>query len=153
LRAELENDPGVLIMIARLATLVFLAVLPTNWRPPDHGTFRIAESAGVGEQSQCETDLAIGRYYVGKRDYTAGINRFKSIVQKCPTFSGTPEALAHLAKGYLVLGIPLQAQTAVAVLERKFPSTQFTADARSALSAAGLEPLEDEKSWIAKAFQ
>jgi outer membrane protein assembly factor BamD len=128
-------------------------MLLADWRPPDDGTVRVADSAVGGQQSQCEKDLAVGRYYVGKHDYVAGINRFKSIVQKCPTFSGTPEALAHLAKGYLVLAIPLEAQTAVAVLERKFPSTQFTADARSALTTAGLEPLEDKKSLIALAFQ
>ena len=144
---------GWMSMIARLAALVFLAMLLANWRPPEDGAIRVAESDGGEQQSQCEKDLAVGRYYVGKRDYVAGINRFRSIVQKCPTFSGTPEALAHLAKGYLILGIPLEAQTAVAVLERKFPGTQFTADARNALSAAGLEPLEDKKSWIALAFQ
>ncbi|MGY8705350.1 outer membrane protein assembly factor BamD [Bradyrhizobium sp. 18BD] len=133
--------------------MVFLLILLANWRPPQDGTVRVAESAGGVQQSECERDLAVGRYYVGKRDYVAGINRFKSIIQKCPAFSGAPEALAHLAKGYLVLGIPSEAQTAVAVLERMFPTTQFTADARNVLSTAGLVPLEDKKSWIALAFQ
>jgi hypothetical protein len=49
--------------------------------------------------------------------------------------------------------IASQAQTADAVLERKFPGIQITVEARNALGSAGLIPVEDEKSWIALAFQ
>jgi outer membrane protein assembly factor BamD len=114
---------------------------------------RVAESTGIGKPSQCDNDLAVVRYYAGKRDYTAAIGRLKVVVQKCPTSSDTPEVLARLAEAHLVLGIASQAQTAVAVLERKFPSARFTVEARNALSSAGLTPVEDEKSWIALAFQ
>jgi outer membrane protein assembly factor BamD len=89
----------------------------------------------------------------GKRDYTAAVYRLKIVVQKCPTSSDTPEVLARLAEAYLVFGIASEAQTAVAVLERKFPGAQFTIEARNALSSAGLIPVADEKSWIALAFQ
>jgi outer membrane protein assembly factor BamD len=112
---------------------------------------RVAE--GAGKPSRCDNGLAIVRYYVGKRDYTAAIGRLKTVIQKCPTSSDTPEALAHLAEAYLVFGIASEAQTAVAVLERKFASARFTAEARHALSAAGLVPVEDKRFRIALAFQ
>jgi outer membrane protein assembly factor BamD len=119
--------------------------------------FRLAESAGVGRQATastaCDKDMAVGRYYVAKRDYTAAVGRLKGVVTHCPMSSDIPEALAHLTKILLALGITSQAQTAAAVLERKFPSGQSTIEARDALRSVGLEPAEDEKSWIALAFQ
>ena len=140
-------------MVVKFATLVLVGSIIASWRPPGDGMVRVAESTGIGTQSQCDNGLAVGRYYIDKRDYTAAIGRLKIVVQKCTTSSDTPEVLARLAEAFLVLGIASQAQTAVAVLERKFPSAQFTVEARNALSSARLIPVEDEKSWIALAFQ
>jgi len=140
-------------MVVKFATLVLVGSIIASWRLPGDGMVRVAESTGIGKQSQCDNDLAVGRYYVGKRDYTAAINRLKTVVQKCPTSSDTPEVLARLADAFVACGVASQAQTAVAVLERKFPSARFTVEARNALSSAGLIPVEDEKSWIALAFQ
>ena len=139
-------------MVVKLATLVLVGSIIASWRPPGDGMVRVAESTEIGRQSQCDNGLAVGRYYVGKRDYTAAIGRLKIVVQKCPTSSDTPEVLARLAEAYLVVGIASQAQTADAVLER-FPGIQITVEARNALGSAGLIPVEDEKSWIALAFQ
>jgi len=140
-------------MVVKFATLVLVGSIIGSWRLPGDGMVRVAESTGIGKQSQCDNDLAVGRYYVGKRDYTAAINRLKTVVQKCLTSSDTPEVLARLADAFVACGVASQAQTAVAVLERKFPSTRFTVEARNTLRSAGLRPVEDEKSWIALAVQ
>jgi hypothetical protein len=140
-------------MVVKFATLVLAGSVIASWQPPRDGMVRVAEGAGIGEPSQCDGGLAVVRYYVGKRDYTAAIGRLKSVIQKCPPSSDTPEALARPAEAYLVFGIASEAQTAVAVLERKFASARFTVEARNALSSAGLVPVEDRKSWIALAFQ
>jgi hypothetical protein len=146
-------------MAVRLATLALLGLSLAGWRPPDERMLWPAESLGADEQAvdsvapQCDKDSAVGRYYFTRRDYVAAVGRFKIVVTHCPTSSDIPEALAHLTKIFLTLGIPSQAQTAVAVLERKFPSSQSTIEARNALGSVGLEPAEDEKSWITLAFR
>jgi outer membrane protein assembly factor BamD len=138
-------------MVVKFATLVLAGSIVASGQLPGDEMVRVAE--GIGKQSQCDNDLAVGRYYIGKRDYTPAIHRLKILVQKCPTSSNTPEILARLAEAYLVFGIASEAQTAVAVLERKYPGARFTVEARDALGLAGLIPVEDEKSWIALAFQ
>ena len=98
-------------------------------------------------------DMEIGRYYVGKRDYTAGLNRFKVVVMTFPTSPQAEEALARLTDVYLVLSIPSEAQTAAAVLARKFPDGPWAQAAREALNAVGLAPSENAASWISRAFR
>jgi|EndMetStandDraft_8_1072994.scaffolds.fasta_scaffold366773_1 Outer membrane lipoprotein len=146
-------------MVVLFASLALLGPVLLTGDPSDVEILRVAEGNGIAKQSsdliapQCDRDLPIGRYYLGKRDFTAAIGRFKIMLQKCPTSSDTPEALQHLTGAFLAMGIPLQAQTAVAVLERKFPGARSTIEARKALGSAGLTPREDEKSWIAHAFR
>ena len=140
-------------MVVKFATLVLAGSILASWRPPGDGMVRVAEAPESARLSQCDSDLAVARYYVGNRNYTPAINRLKIVIQKCPTSSDTAEALGRLAEAYLVLGVASQAQTAVAVLERKFAGTRFTVEARNALGSAGLVPVEDEKSWIALAFR
>ena len=140
-------------MVVKFTTLILLGSTIAGWCQSDDEIIRIAESTAIGTPSRCDSHLAVGRYYVGKRDYTAAIGRLKVAVQKCPTSSDTPEILAHLAEAFLAHGVASQAQIAVAVLERKFPGARFTVEARNALSSAGHNPVEDENSWIALAFQ
>jgi outer membrane assembly lipoprotein YfiO len=66
-------------------------------------------------------EMTVGRWYMVKRDYTAAINRFNGVVRQYPTSTFVEEALAGLAEAYLTMGITREAQTAGAVLARKFP--------------------------------
>jgi outer membrane protein assembly factor BamD len=101
-----------------------------------------------------EKELKVGRYYVDKkRNYTGAINRFRTVVTQYPTSASSEEALSHLAESYLAIGINQEAQTAVAVLIRKFPDGHWSREARDKLSSAGFEPVEDETSWISRAFR
>jgi outer membrane protein assembly factor BamD len=97
--------------------------------------------------------MEVARYLIGKLDYTAALNRLKIVVTKFQTTRYVEEALADLAEAYLVLGIPAEAETAVAVLDRRFPNGPWTAKAHTALTAAGFKPIEDERSWISQAFK
>jgi Transposase, Mutator family len=65
----------------------------------------------------------------------------------------TTNAVEALHRSYLTLGIPSPAQAATAALNRKFPESRWRADALDILQKARLEPAEDEKSWISRAFQ
>jgi len=65
----------------------------------------------------------------------------------------TEEALERLTEAYMALGITNEAQTAAAILGHNFPDSQWYKDAYDLLKTGGLEPREDEGSWISKAFK
>jgi outer membrane protein assembly factor BamD len=60
-------------------------------------------------------EMDVGRYYMQKRDYTAAINRFKTVVTQYQTTRQVEEALARLTEAYMTIGIVGEAQTAAAV--------------------------------------
>ena len=57
-------------------------------------------------------EMDVGRYYMEKRDFTAAINRFKTVVDKFQTTSHVPEALERLTESYVALGVFAEAQKA-----------------------------------------
>jgi outer membrane protein assembly factor BamD len=93
-------------------------------------------------------EMDTGRYYLVKHDYLAAINRFKRVVTQYPTTRHVDEALERLTESYLAVGIIKEAQTAVAVLGRKFPDSRWYKNALDLLKKDGLEPHEDDGSWI-----
>ncbi|NJM31130.1 MAG: outer membrane protein assembly factor BamD [Rhizobiales bacterium] len=97
-------------------------------------------------------EMEVGRYYLKKGSYLAGINRFKRVVTDYQTTSHTPEALYRLAEGYMALGVKSEAQTAAAVLGHNFPNSQWYKDAYTLVSSDGLQPLENQDSWISRLF-
>jgi outer membrane protein assembly factor BamD len=97
--------------------------------------------------------LDIGRSYFGEREYLAALNRLKVVVTQFHGSRHVEEALALLTEAYLALGNDSEAQTATAVLRRKFPHGHWSAEAQDALRAARLEPAEDATSWISRALQ
>ena len=66
-------------------------------------------------------EMDIGRYYLKRHNYTAAINRFRTVVSQYQRTNQTEEALARLAEAYMALGIANEAQTAAAVLGHNFP--------------------------------
>jgi outer membrane protein assembly factor BamD len=69
-------------------------------------------------------EMSIGRYYMQKRDYTAAINRFKTVVTQYQTTRHVEEALERLTEAYMAIGIVSEAQTAAAVLGHNFQGLQ-----------------------------
>lgn len=98
-------------------------------------------------------EMNIGRYYMGKRDYTAAINRFKTVVTQYQTTRHVEEALARLTEAYMAIGIVGEAQTAAAVLGHNFPDSRWYKDAYNLVKSGGLEPSENQGSWISRAFK
>jgi outer membrane protein assembly factor BamD len=97
-------------------------------------------------------EMLVGRYYLNRHNYAAAINRFREVLFKYQTTRHTEEALLRLTEAYLALGIPGEAQTAAAVLGHNFPESDWYKDAYTLLEGSGLQPHEDEGSWISKAF-
>ncbi len=50
-------------------------------------------------------EMNVGRYYMQKRNYTAAINRFKTVVTQYQTTRHVEEALARLTEAYMAIGI------------------------------------------------
>ena len=98
-------------------------------------------------------EMETGRFYQKKRDYIASINRFKVVITQYQTTRHVAEALMRLTEMYMSLGIVNEAQTAAAVLGHNFPDSQWYKEAYRLVKGSGLEPHEDQGSWISKAFK
>jgi outer membrane protein assembly factor BamD len=98
-------------------------------------------------------EMDIGRYYLKKKDYTGAINRFKVVVTKYQTTRHVEEALMRLTESYMALGVVDEAQTAAAVLGHNFPDSQWYKHAYAVVKTSGVEPKENQGSWISKAFK
>ena len=98
-------------------------------------------------------EMTVGRYYMEKRDYTAAINRFKTVVTQYQTTRHVEEALARLTEAYMAIGIVGEAQTAAAVLGHNFPDSRWYKDAYNLVKSGGLEPSENKGSYISRAFK
>jgi outer membrane protein assembly factor BamD len=98
-------------------------------------------------------EMNVGRYYMEKRDYTAAINRFKTVVTQYQTTRHVEEALARLTEAYMAIGIIGEAQTAAAVLGHNFPDSKWYKDAYNLVKSGGVEPSENKGSYISKAFK
>src|ERR1700736_906196 len=98
-------------------------------------------------------EMDVGRYNLQKRDYTAAINRFKTVVTQYQTTRHVEEALARLTEAYMAIGIVGEAQTAAAVLGHNFPDSRWYKDAYNLVKSGGVEPSENTGSYISKAFK
>lgn len=98
-------------------------------------------------------EMSVGRFYLGQRNYTAAINRFREVVSRYQTTRHVEEALMRLTEAYMAVGVTNEAQTAAAVLGHNFPDSPWYKDAYSLVQSGGLEPREFETSWISRAFR
>jgi outer membrane protein assembly factor BamD len=98
-------------------------------------------------------EMEIGRYNLDKRNYTGAINRFKTVVTRYQTTRHVEEALERLTEAYMAIGIVSEAQTAAAVLGHNFPDSRWYKDAYNLVKSGGLEPSENQGSWISRTFK
>ncbi len=111
------------------------------------------KKVGMARDQLAGKEMAIGRFYLEKRDFVGAINRFKVVVTQYQTTREVEEALERLTEAYLALGIVDEAKTAAAVLGHNFPDSPWYKDAYRLLKSAGAEPSENEGSWISHAFK
>ena len=96
-------------------------------------------------------EMQVGRYYLERREYIAGIKRFRYVVEHYSNTRHVEEALARLTESYYAMGLTSEAQTAAAVLGHNYPDSQWYKDSYALLQKGGLEPRETGTSWISKA--
>ncbi|MZR12849.1 outer membrane protein assembly factor BamD [Maritimibacter sp. DP07] len=98
-------------------------------------------------------EMEIGRYYLKRQHYAAGINRFRVVVEEFQTTTQTPEALHRLVESYLLLGLTEEAQTAGAILGHNFQSTPWYEDSYALLTKNGLKPEAKGNNWLSAIYR
>jgi outer membrane protein assembly factor BamD len=98
-------------------------------------------------------EMEIGRYYLKRANYTAAINRFRTVVADFQTTSHTAEALHRLVESYLALGLTDEAQTAGAILGHNYQSSPFYQDSFNLLKKNGLSPESRGNNWLATVYR
>ena len=96
--------------------------------------------------------MLIGRYYQERREFLAGINRFRRVVENYPQTRHVEEALARLTESYYSLGLLEESQNAAAVLGHNFPDSQWYRDSFALLQSGGLSPQRSDSSWLTSLF-
>ena len=143
-------------MVLRAAILVILIVFLAGAGPLHNPTSQLAQNDGYNDQAvmkaEADRQFNAARFFNEKGAHAAAIDRFKTIIMEYQISPYVEEALAGISEAYLALGFKPEAQCAVAVLQRKFPDSPSTHQALDALKSAGLEPAEDQKSWMSQAF-
>jgi outer membrane protein assembly factor BamD len=107
----------------------------------------------IAKDQLAAKEMQVGRFYLGRHDYIAAVNRFKAVVTNYQQTRHVEEALERLCEAYMALGIVSEAQTAAAVLGRNYPDSQWYKDAYTLVTSGGATPREDNESWISKAFR
>ena len=97
-------------------------------------------------------EMLIGRWYLQRDQYVAAINRFRTVITRYQTTTHTAEALHRLSEAYMALGVVHEAQTAAAVLGYNYPGSEWYEYSYALLANDGLQPLEDQASWISRAW-
>jgi outer membrane protein assembly factor BamD len=87
------------------------------------------------------------------REITQRINRFRTVLTTYQGSADVEEALGRLTECFLTVGVNAPAQTAAAVLVRKFPDSRWTRGALAPARASHLEPVEDQNSWLSRSFK
>jgi outer membrane protein assembly factor BamD len=83
-------------------------------------------------------EMAVGRYYMERGQYLAGINRFKNVIDQYQTTTHVPEALERLTESYVALGIYPEAERTASVLGYNYPGSPWYQDAYNLLTSKGV---------------
>ena len=97
-------------------------------------------------------EMSVGRFYLGRGQYIAAINRFRSVIEIYQTTSHVPEALHRLTEAYLALGVIDEAQASAAVLGHNFPGSEWYLDSYALLTGQDLRPEASDESWISQTW-
>lgn len=71
-------------------------------------------------------EMAVGRYYLKRKEYIPAMNRFQTVLLEHPQTNQTPEALYRLIACYIALGMTEQAVQTEQILQQYRPSDKWT---------------------------
>lgn len=73
-------------------------------------------------------EMEIGRYYLQRKQFQAGINRFQKVITQYQTTTHVPEALHRLTESYVSLGMVDEAKKTAAILGHNYPNSSWYRD-------------------------
>lgn len=130
------------------------ALLILRSRYPDSQYAKDADNRiRVCQDNLAASEMETGRYYLKKRQYSAALNRFKTVVTEYQTTAHVEEALERMVEAYMALGITNEAQNTAAVLGHNFPDSKWYKDSYDLLASGGLTPREEEGNWLQKTWK
>lgn len=92
-------------------------------------------------------EMEIGRYYLGRKQYQAAINRFQKVTESYQTTTHVPEALHRLTEAYLSLGIVDEARKTAAVLGHNYPNSIWYKDSYKLFNAEAAKKGDDKSLY------
>ena len=122
--------------MTRIAVSVVLVMLLSGWTPPSDNILRFVESKEAAEKvADVDSAGRKGHVYRSHRSPKGQPHRGSQSLQgrrnKISGVSARRGSLVSITEIYLALD-PSEAQTAVAVLGRKFPDSRWSAEAHDA---------------------
>jgi outer membrane protein assembly factor BamD len=76
-------------------------------------------------------EMEVGRLYQRRHQWLASVQRFRRVSDEFKDTAHAPEALMRLTESYLALGVPQEAQRAVATLANDHPGSVWTQRAQA----------------------
>jgi len=71
-------------------------------------------------------EMAVGRFYLEREQYTAAIRRFNIVIKAYDTSNQVPEALYRTAEAYYALGLSDQSERLYQVTQYNYPESVWT---------------------------
>jgi outer membrane protein assembly factor BamD len=71
-------------------------------------------------------EMAVGRFYLEREQYTAAIRRFNIVIKAYDTTNQVPEALYRTAEAYYALGLSDQSERLYQVAQYNYPESVWT---------------------------
>ena len=116
-------------------------------RYPDSDYARDAKlKLDLTEDQLAGKEMAIGRYYLKRKEYVSAINRFETVVQKFSSTAQIEEALYRLVECYMAIGVTPEAQKYAAVLGHNYPGGEWYNQAYALLNRNNAVPEELDSS-------
>lgn len=122
--------------------------LLVNTYPDSEYVSEARENMRLANDQLAGKEMSVGRYYLGNGQYTAAINRFRTVVEDYQTSSHIEEALYRLTESYLKLGLIGEAQSAAAVLGVNYPTSEWYDKSYALLQQQGLAPQSVQGNWL-----
>lgn len=91
-------------------------------------------------------EMEIGRFYLKRKFYQAGINRFKTVVETYQTTTHVPEALHRMVESYVALGLNDEATRIASVLGYNYPGSEWYQSSYALLETGKTKQITSERS-------
>ena len=145
--ADVGRDQGATIEALQALRVVIEQYPNSDYAEPAKLKFDLAFDQLAAKE------MEIGRYYLKSKNYAAGINRFRTVVENFQTTAHTAEALHRLVEAYLSLGLAQEAQAAAAILGHNYPDSSWYKDSYALLGTEGLSPGASGSGWLSRVYR